>query len=200
MATGAAKARATLKYSPELYTPYALESWPDSQMRKEYTRLRDIAQKRLKRLSQDPISGTSDVYKEFAGGFPTIKSMRGDRKALEQALADVARFVRSKGSTVGGAREEFKQKMKKGGIDADDVPEDQYTALSEWWEIVKASGVYYYPSDQPVMYWREKGGYNVSIDDFVKKWQQGEVSYGKDWDYSDGSSSADLRGGFGGGL
>jgi hypothetical protein len=199
MATGAAKARATLKYSPELYTPYALESWPDSQMRKEYTRLRDIAQKRLKRLSQDPISGTSDVYKEFAGGFPTIKAMRGDRKALEQALADVARFVRSKGSTVGGARVKFKQKMKLGSIDTDDVPEDQYTAVSEWWEIVKASGVYYYPSDQLVMYWREKGGYNVSIDD-LKKWQQGEVSYGKDWEYSDSSSSAYLRGGFGGGL
>lgn len=199
MATGAAKARATLKYSPELYTPYALESWPDSQMRKEYTRLRDIAQKRLKRLSQDSISGTSDVYKEFAGGFPTIKSMRRDRKAQEQALADVARFIRSKESTVGGARESFKAKLGAGGIDADDVPEDQYTAVSEWWEIVKASGVYYYPSDQPVMYWREKGGYNVSIDDFIK-WQQGEVSYGKDWDYSDGSSSADLRGGFGGGL
>lgn len=110
MAAGAAKARATLKYSPELYTPYALESWPDSQMRKEYTRLRDIAQKRIKRLSKDPVSGTSDVYKEFAGGFPTLKAMRGDRKALEQALADVARFVRSKGSTVGGARAEFEQK------------------------------------------------------------------------------------------
>lgn len=199
MATGAAKARATLKYSPELYTPYALESWPGSQMRKEYTRLRDIAQKRLKRLSQDPISGTSDVYKEFSGGFPTIKAMRGDHKALEQALADVARFIRSKGSTVGGARAEFQQKMKVGGIDAYDVPEDQYTALSEWWETVKASGLYYYPSDQLVMYWREKGGYDVSIDDYAE-WQQGEVSYGKDWDYSDGSSSADLRGGFGGGL
>ena len=199
MATGAAKARATLKYKPALYTPYALESWPDSQMRKEYTRLRDIAQKRIKRLSQDPISGTSDVYKEFAAGFPTITSMRGNRKGLEQALADVARFVRSKESTVGGARESFKAKLGAGGIDADDVPEDQYTALSEWWEIIKASGVYYYPSDQPVMYWREKGGYNVSIDNFAE-WQQGEVSYGKDWDYSDGSSSADLRGGFGGGL
>ena len=118
---------------------------------------------------------------------------------MEQALADVARFVRSKGSTVGGARAEFEQKMKIGGIDIADVPEEQYTALSEWWEIVKASGVYYYPSDQPVMYWREKGGYNVSIDDFVK-WQQGEVNYGTEWDYSEGSSSADLRGGFGGGL
>lgn len=50
MAVGAAKARATLKYSSELYTPYALESWPDNQMRKEYTRLRDIAQKRIKRV------------------------------------------------------------------------------------------------------------------------------------------------------
>lgn len=199
MAVGAAKASATLKYDAELYTPYALESWPDREMRKEYTRLRDIAQKRIKRLSKDPISSMSDIYKEFAGGFPTIKAMRGDRKALEQALADVARFVRAKGSTVGGAREEFAERMKVGGIDVPEVPEDQYTALSEWWEIVKVSGVYYYPSDQPVMYWREKGGYNVSIDDFVK-WKQGEVSYGKDWEYSEGSSSADLRGGFGGGL
>lgn len=199
MAVGAAKASAALKYGPELYTPYALESWPDSQLRKEYSRLRDIAQKRIKRLSNDPISGTSDVYKEFAGGFPTIKAMLGGRIALEHALADVARFVRSKGSTVGGARAEFEQKMKVGGIDVADVPEDQYTALSEWWEILKASGVYYYPSDQPVMYWREKGGYSVSIDDFVK-WQQGEVKYGTEWNYSDGSSSAELRGGFGGGL
>lgn len=199
MATGAAKARASLKYKPEIYTPFALESWPDKELRKEYTRLRDIARKRLKRLSQDPISGTSDVYKEFAGGFPTIKSMRADRKALEQALADVARFVRTKESTVGGARESFNARIGAGGIDADDVPEDQYTALSEWWEIVKASGVYYYPSDQTVMYWREKGGYNVSIEDFVE-WQNGEVDYGEEWDYSDDSSSADLRGGFGGGL
>ena len=113
MAVGAAKASATLKYDAELYTPYALESWPNSEMRKEYTRLRDIAQKRIKRLSKDPISSTSDIYKEFAGGFPTIKAMRGDRKALEQALADVARFVRAKGSTVGGAREEFAEKMKE---------------------------------------------------------------------------------------
>ena len=199
MAAGAATARATLKYKPEMYTPFALETWPDKELRKEYTRLRDIAQKRIKRLSQDPISGTSDIYKEFAAGFPTLKSIGTDRKTLEQAMADVARFVRAKESTVGGARESFKAKLGAGGIDADDVPEDQYTSLLEWWEIVKASGVYYYPSDQPVMYWREKGGYNVSINDFVK-WQQGEVNYGKEWDYSDGSSSADLRGGFGGGL
>ena len=42
MAVGAAKASAALKYGPELYTPYALESWPDSQMRKEYTRIQGI--------------------------------------------------------------------------------------------------------------------------------------------------------------
>lgn len=199
MATGAAKARATLKYKPEMYTPYALETWPDKELRQEYTRLRDIAQKRLKRLSQDPIRGTSDIYKEFSSSFPTLKSLRGDRKALERAMADVARFVRSKESTVGGARESFKAKLGAGGINVDDIPEDKYTSLMEWWSIVIASGVYYYPSDQPVMYWREKGGYNVSIDDFVK-WQQGEVSYGEEWDYSEGSSSTDLRGGFGGGL
>ena len=199
MARGNAKARAALKYKPELYTPYALESWPDKELRKEYSRLRDIAQKRIKRLGKDPIAGTSDIYKEFAGGFPTLKNIGTDRRVLEQSMADIARFVRSESSTVGGAREAFKRKTSVGGFDVGKIPEKQYTSLNEWWEIIKASGAYYYPSDQPVMYWREKGGYNVSVDDFIA-WQQGEVDYGTDWEYDDESSSADLRGGFGGGL
>ena len=188
-----------MKYKPELYTPYALESWPEKELRKEYTRLRDIAQKRIKRLGKDPISATSDIYKEFAGGFPKLKSIGADRQALEQAMADVSRFVRSESSTVGGAREAFRRKTAAGGFDVGEVPKNQWTSLNEWWEIIKESGVYYYPSDQPVMYWREKGGYNVSVDDF-NAWQQGEVDYGTDWECDEGSSSADLRGGFGGGL
>ena len=52
VARGNAKARAALKYKPELYTPFALESWPDKDLRKEYSRLRDIAQKRIKRMQQ----------------------------------------------------------------------------------------------------------------------------------------------------
>ena len=199
MVRGNAKARAALKYKPELYTPYALESWPEKELRKEYSRLRDIAMKRLKRLSKDPIAGTSDIYKEFSAGFPTLKEIGNMRFLLERQMADVARFVRSEGSTVGGAKAAFKRKTKTGGIDVDEVPPSMYTSLNEWWEIVKASGVYYYPSDQPVMYWREKGGYNVSVDDF-QAWLQGEVEYGTDWEYDDESSSADLRGGFGGGL
>lgn len=194
-----ARARATLKYAPELYTPYALESWPTKELRKEYTRLRDIAQKRIKRLGLDPVAGTSDIYKEFSGGFPTLKGIGKDRQALEQAMADVSRFVRSEGSTVGGAKAAFKRKTSAGGLDISGISEKQWTSLNEWWEIIKASGIYYYPSDQPVMYWREKGGYNISIDDFAK-WQQGEVDYGTEWEYDEGSSSADLRGGFGGGL
>ena len=74
-----------------------------------------------------------------------------------------------------------------------------FTSLDEWCEFIKASGAYDFPSYQPVMYWRKKGGYNVSVDDFIA-WQQGEVDYGTDWEYDDESSSADLRGGFGGGL
>lgn len=188
-----------MKYKPELYTPYALESWPYKELRKEYSRLRDIAMKRLKRLSKDPIAGTSDIYKEFSAGFPTLKEIGDMRFLLEQQMADVARFVRSEGSTVGGAKAAFKRKTKTGGFDADEVPPSMYTSLNEWWEIIKASGVYYYPSDQPLMYWREKGGYNVSVEDFLA-WQKGEVEYGTDWEYDEESSSADLRGGFGGGL
>lgn len=201
MAVGAAKARAGLKYDASYYTPYALESWPDKELRKEYTRLRDIAQKRIKRLRENPnVAETSDIYKEFRAGFPTIRSMQGDRKLLEQALSDVARYIRSEGSTVGGATAAFQRTLGAGGIDVDEIPKDQWTSLGDWWAIVLASGVYYYPSDQPTEYWRQKGGYNVSIDDFAA-WQQGEVDYETEWqDGEPGSSSADLRGEFGGGL
>lgn len=199
MATGAAKARATLKYALELYTPYALETWPMKELRREYTRLRNIAQKRIKRLAQSDVGHTSDVYREFSSGFPTLKALGSTRTYIEIALADVARFVRSPASTVGGAREEFKRRLSVGGINVDDVSAEQYMSLAEWWELVKANGVYYYPSDVPVMYWREKGGYNVSIDDFYQ-WKQGARSYGKEWEYEEGSSSADVQGKIGGSL
>lgn len=83
-----------LKWSPEDYNPVvqvALKHHTERELRQEYTRLRDIAQKRLGRIGQSEFA-ESQVYKNWAGRFPMTKTIK-DPKTLALALADVANYV-----------------------------------------------------------------------------------------------------------
>lgn len=185
--TGAARPRATLSYKAAKYTPAGLETWPEKELRAEYTRLRDIAQKRIKRLSQDPIAQTSSVYREFEHGFPRMRDILS-RGGLERAMADVARFVRARSSTVTGARESFQQRTARAtSIALQDVEPDDYMSLDEWMKLWRDSGETF-DSDVAVMYYREKAGQQLSIDDY-RAWARGEREYSESWDMEQGSSS-----------
>ena len=188
MATGAAAARATLKFDAELYTPANISKWTDSELRKEYTRLRDIAQKRIKRMSQDRVAQTSDLFKEFRQGFPKIRDIT-TKKDLGKALADVSRFVRGKASTVGGAREVFKQRLKRAGITEDQV--QNVYSIDEWMEIVRLNySRELFDSDLAVQYYRDRAGINLSIEDY-ERWLVGEDQYQEDAETEPDSSSDD---------
>lgn len=185
--TGAARPSATLRYNAAKYTPASLETWPEKELRAEYTRLRDIAQKRIKRLSQDPIAQTSSVYREFQHGFARQRDIRS-REGLERAMADVARFVRARASTVTGARESFQQRTARAaGIALQDVEPDDYMSLDEWMSLWRESGDLF-DSDVAVMYYREKAGQQLSNDDY-RAWARGERVYSESWDMESGSSS-----------
>lgn len=83
-----------LSWSQEQYIPVAsimLRKHTEKELREEYTRLRDIAQKRLKRIGQSEFA-ESQTYKNFAGVFKTTRSIK-DKDQLAMALADVASFV-----------------------------------------------------------------------------------------------------------
>ena len=83
-----------LKWSPDDYNPVyqiALKRHTERELRQEYTRLRDIAQKRLGRIGQSEFA-ESQVYKNWAGRFPMTKTLK-DPKMLALALADVANYV-----------------------------------------------------------------------------------------------------------
>lgn len=75
-------------------------------LRSEYTRMRDIAQKRLKRLE------ASEEGQYIAGmhpeGFPKIKEL-SDRADLVKALMDVSGFLTAKRSSLSGLRESIKE-------------------------------------------------------------------------------------------
>ena len=89
----------------QYYTKAAVRNsdvWTDKMVRQEYRRLRDIAQKRLKRLAvAEP---GSQAYKSNVGRFGPTKSM--STAQLRQLLPDLAKFIAAKTGTVSGIREQ----------------------------------------------------------------------------------------------
>ena len=165
-ATGNATARATLRYDPEKYTPYMLHDWPLRDLRKEYTRLRDIAQKRIKRLRADPEGAQSKVLQIFPEGIPRISDMHGSRAQLESAMADLALFIRNPESTVSGVHKANRARAKAAGMDAEQDA-GTYMSIDDWMAYARAQGLdTLYDSEELRAYYFMAGGYNLSRSDF----------------------------------
>ena len=79
-----------------------------STMRAEYTRMRDVAQKRLHRLEK--AFPESKAVQSHPQGFPKLKSL--DPRDFPKAFSELAKFVRAKGSTVTGQKQ-IKEKTIK---------------------------------------------------------------------------------------
>ena len=111
---------ASLKYNAEWYLPNNTLSRtiPDKQIRAEYTRLRDIAQKRIKRLGESEWR-SSETFQRYKGGFPKLSEIP-NRTNLSYELAKLSRFVSAKTTTVSGLkhqRSEQLKSLKKHGYD-----------------------------------------------------------------------------------
>lgn len=198
-ASGNATARASLRYDPENYTPYMLHDWPLRDLRKEYTRLRDIAQKRIKRLRADPEGAQSKVLQIFPEGIPRISDMHGSRAQLESAMADLALFIRNPESTVSGVHKANRARARMLGMD-EEQSASTYMSIDEWMSYLRAQGILeMYGSDEARAYYYEAGGTNLSVED-LSKW-----SYDRDFwlekrrnEYERNSDSDTLRRAFGG--
>lgn len=175
---GGARASAQLKYAAPAYTPFALHEWPESELRKEYTRLRDIARKRLKRMGEDPEARATPEYDYYRKRLPKIRDMV-DRLEIEDALARVALFVRNPEiSTVGGIhqrldtqREAFRNAVQ--GEGPDEGPEEpDIMTIGEWWAYCHAEGLdKIYPSDEIVQYYYVAAGDRKKLTrDLFDKW------------------------------
>lgn len=114
----------------KLYSPYQISNMSESAIRKAYSELRSIANKRLGRLEKQGLGMTARTgYK-----FPTIKSIEESSKAtIASELADVSKFLRDPRTTVTGEKEflkNFKEMMTdKGYGDLASTPEQIYTTL-----------------------------------------------------------------------
>lgn len=102
---------ATLKYAWYEYTPEALQSGSlsEKEIRDEYRRLRNIANKRIGRLEKAGYTGTQ-AYLRNVGAYkaPSNYTMA----ELQYKLYQISKFVAAKSSTVGGMRQ-IEKKMRE---------------------------------------------------------------------------------------
>lgn len=93
------------------YTPADLRGKDIKELKKLYTEMRDISQKRLKRMAEKYPDST--VLKYHPKSFPTIKELKEEaggnerkfQKNLRHSLADLSRFVQSPSTTLTGQKE-----------------------------------------------------------------------------------------------
>lgn len=71
-------------------------------MRAEYTKMRDIAEKRIKRMGQSEFR-KSKTYQDHANGFRKLKDL--DPRDLPKAFSELSKFVTAKRSSITGQRE-----------------------------------------------------------------------------------------------
>ena len=96
-------ARLDPRVNLEMYTREAIRNadvWTDAAVRKEYSRLRDIAQKRLERLGRN--EPESFAYRSNRGQYAPARGQTTE--ALRQQLPQLAKFIAAKTGSVTGIR------------------------------------------------------------------------------------------------
>lgn len=82
-----------------------LRELSEKELRREYSRLRDVAHKRLVRLSQDPEFSKNETTIHYKNKFIGLKDIKkGQRSRLSKKLSELHKFLNLETSTVGGAR------------------------------------------------------------------------------------------------
>lgn len=81
------------------YIPAKLNQMDEAMLRKEYSRLRDIAQKRIKRMEKD--WDWTKTYKYNVYNYNKLSAIK-DKRSLVHKLSDIARFLTADTGAVSG--------------------------------------------------------------------------------------------------
>ena len=116
--------QATLKYPFAQYTVYANRigtGIPEKEIRKEYTRLRDILQKRIKTIQKSEFSGQG-IAGQFPQGLPKLAEIRPED--LPYLLQQAATAINSSSGSLKGLRHRRSETIKS-------LQERGYTNIDE---------------------------------------------------------------------
>lgn len=134
-------------YNPQ----YLMNNYSPSEIRKEYSRIRGIAVKRLIRLARSGFGETS-VYKYNV--FNTKKLSKLTEKQIPLALSQLARFLDNPLSTVTGQKAQRKQKIEKLQSYGYDVNEKNFQSFVEFMELLSQQAIdLQYDSEAVVELW-----------------------------------------------
>lgn len=103
---------AKLTYDPNWYIPTKIKAEIQENraaVRKEYTRLRDISKKRLKRLKAAGLDDTQAYLRNYKH-YPKLKDIKSDSE-LAARLSDLARFITAKAATVSGQKDIMRKSL-----------------------------------------------------------------------------------------
>lgn len=125
--------KSIFSWAPETYTVQALESiarganrddW--SAIKTEYTRLRDIAHKRIKRLGESEFKNTA-AYQAHKEDFPKLRDL--DPRDIPAAMADMVKFLNAQTSTVSGQRSKRRKTIESWQEQGLDLNEKNYNKV-----------------------------------------------------------------------
>lgn len=136
----------------EHYNPqYLQNNYTDAQIRKEYSRLRAIAQKRLVRLAKAGFD-QSNIYRYNRYNVRKLSELRSKEVAL--ALSQLAQFISNPLSTVTGQKQQRKEKIAKLQSYGYDVTEKNFQSFTEFMELVNEQAMDLgYDSEATVELW-----------------------------------------------
>lgn len=134
-------------YNPQ----YLMNNYSPSEIRKEYSRIRAIAVKRLTRLAKAGF-GETPVYKYNV--FNTKKLSELAEKQVPLALSQLACFLENPLSTVTGQKAQRKQKIEKLQSYGYDVNEKNFQSFVDFMELLTQQAIeLQYDSEAVVELW-----------------------------------------------
>ena len=124
-----AKSKITEPKSYERFTPYKINKMTESEIRREYSKLRSVANKRLTRMQKLNIG----MKAREGFRFPTIKEIESSIYSVGSMLADVSKWVADYRSSVTGEKQfltDFQEMFtEKGYGDLVETPEQIYSTI-----------------------------------------------------------------------
>lgn len=137
-----------------VYSPQQLREMSDADLRKEYSRLRKVANERINRLEKAGFGGSKEVeYNE--GMYVPLKEVES-RRELVMLTSQVSKFLAAKRSTVTGQRETIRRGVATWNRKGVNVTAANYDRFVELLTTLKSVyGVLYYEAS--VDLWEDYG-------------------------------------------
>lgn len=138
------------------------------ELRSAYSALRSVARKRIERLKGSRFAGYKDVKKLHTP--PSLKTIGGDLRALQHELAETARFLQSKKSSISGfadIQERRRATLEEHGYTIPENKEKEFFQfMDDAAEALKNNP--HYDSDRIYAVWQMAQEYNISPDEIRK--------------------------------